>query len=664
MVFGGDSFGRYSDFAVVILGRPEVSIRCRLAVKRIFIHHSSTRFRMDRTNTLIGVFLLAAAMVLFFWQSKRQEEYRRLRQEYYRQLQESPSSAPNEQAAPSAETKSSPSPGQVTVPLPTTIGEPMTPPTTLLAPPVEEQLAILENEFMSVTFTSWGGAIKQVALKKQYTADRTSGEPYRINGESDVSVLSFTTAPRGSPAVHYQLPYEIAPGSTATTLTFIREDPGGLQIRRTYRLNLSKEGPAPYTIETETRFVNLTDTPINLKTLRVNLGVAAPTESDPMGYSLVAGLFDGKDVFFHKAMEFKGSQGFFGLFAKAPKDFVTEERPAVWVTVKNQFFVTIVTPGTQGSGLYAVPVPLSSLNPRNPRIGIRAELDLPVGMVDAKSEKIVSLPAYIGPKELVRLDKLAQQQDLVMQFPSGIFGWVGFICKALLYGLRGLEGFVHNWGLAIILMTVIIRLLFWPLTALAAKSSKKMAKLAEPMKAINERYQSKLDNPSLKEDERQRLQLKKQKEIMELFQEHKVNPVAGCLPILIQIPIFISFYQMLQSAAELRFASFLWIPDLSLPDTVAHLWILPVNPISILMGVSMYYQMKLSPTPSTDEMQAKIMKMMPFVFLIFCYNFSSGLVLYWTVSNGISILQQYITNRQKDDPEPTPPPAAAKGKKK
>jgi YidC/Oxa1 family membrane protein insertase len=249
------------------------------------------------------------------------------------------------------------------------------------------------------------------------------------------------------------------------------------------------------------------------------------------------------------------------------------------------------------------------------------------------------MSCYVGPKEFRRLSHLAEHQDKVMQFgwskPFGFLGdFVAFVGKLFYTGLCAIQYAVVNWGLAIIVMTILIRLVFWPLTAKAADSSRKMARLQKPLKEIQEKYK---DDPK-----------KRNEATLELWKKNKVNPLAGCLPVLIQIPIFIAFYYMLRGASELRFAHFLWINDLSLPDTVAVVWGFPLNIMPLLMGVSMFYQMHLAPSPSTDPMQAKIMKFMPLIFLFFCYMFSSGLVLYWTISNCMSIIQQLHTNHKRD----------------
>ena len=142
-----------------------------------------------------------------------------------------------------------------------------------------------------------------------------------------------------------------------------------------------------------------------------------------------------------------------------------------------------------------------------------------------------------------------------------------------------------------------------------------------------------------------------QQETLKLFKEHQVNPVAGCLPMLIQMPIFLGLFYMLRTASELRFESFLWVSDLSLPDTQFVVGGFPINILPMIMGVTMFLQMSMMPvSPTADPMQQKIFKFLPFIFLIFLYNFSSGLVLYWTVQNILTVVQQKIINSRPDEP--------------
>jgi YidC/Oxa1 family membrane protein insertase len=211
-----------------------------------------------------------------------------------------------------------------------------------------------------------------------------------------------------------------------------------------------------------------------------------------------------------------------------------------------------------------------------------------------------------------------------------------------------IHGFTNNWGVAIILTTLTLKTIFIPFTLAASKSAKRMAKLQPEMQVIREKYK---DNPQ-----------KQQQATMELFKTHKVNPVGGCLPVLLTIPFFMGFFTMLRTAAELRFQPFLWAPDLSTMDTVGHLFgvdALPIRIMPLLMGATMVIQMHLTPTPSVDNAQVKMMKFMPYMFTLFCYNFSCALSLYSFVNGLFTIGQQLVINKMKDEPGPASPSAAA-----
>ena len=255
---------------------------------------------------------------------------------------------------------------------------------------------------------------------------------------------------------------------------------------------------------------------------------------------------------------------------------------------------------------------------------------------------------FAGPKEYRTLDRLAAKfgnnVDQVMGFDVGFGGrFVGFFAKALLLSMNGLHTLKVPYSLAIIVITVIIKLVFWPLTQASTRSMKRMQALQPQVKAIQEKY---------KDDA-----MKMQKKMGELWREHKVNPAMGCLPMLIQIPIFIGFYTMLRSAIELRGASFLWICDLSQADTVFIIPGLgfipflgipavgfPMNPLPLIMVATQLWQTRLTPmSPGVDPMQQKMMQYMPVIFLFFMYNLSSGLTLYWTVSNLLTIAQMKVT---------------------
>ena len=200
-----------------------------------------------------------------------------------------------------------------------------------------------------------------------------------------------------------------------------------------------------------------------------------------------------------------------------------------------------------------------------------------------------------------------------------------------------------------ILLTLIVRGVMFPIANKQFASMAQMKAIQPKMKAIQERYK----------DDKQKMQ----QAMMELYQKEKINPVAGCLPLLLQIPVFIGFYRMIQFAIELRGEPFLWIADLSKADTLFHIpglgW--PFNLMPLLMGLTMLWQARLQPAaPGMDPLQQKMMKYMPLMFLVILYNFSAGLTLYWTVQNLISILQMKLTKTQEEAaPAPTKVPTPA-----
>jgi YidC/Oxa1 family membrane protein insertase len=262
---------------------------------------------------------------------------------------------------------------------------------------------------------------------------------------------------------------------------------------------------------------------------------------------------------------------------------------------------------------------------------------------------------FAGPKEyqtLARIgDRFNNNLDLVMNF-----GWAGFFSKALLLSMNWLHNALSfSYGWAIIAITIIIKLLFWPLTQASTRSMKRMQALQPQMNAIREKYK---DDP-----------VKANKKTMEYMKEHKVSPLGGCLPMVLQIPVFFGFYSMIQSAIELRGAHFLWVKDLSQPDTLFMIpgTTFPFNLLPLIMGVTMLWQARLTPpSPGMDPMQAKMMRYMPLMFIVFLYNFSAGLALYWTVQNLLTIAQTKLTKMAPDAAAPakglvlTPPPKKRK----
>ncbi len=237
---------------------------------------------------------------------------------------------------------------------------------------------------------------------------------------------------------------------------------------------------------------------------------------------------------------------------------------------------------------------------------------------------------YFGPKKLTELKKAGADLDKIVNF-----GWFDVVAKPTLYILNFFYRYINNYGVAIILVTILFKLLFWPISQKGMKSMKNMQSLQPKIAKLREKYKS--DPTRLNQ------------EMMALYKTYKVNPLGGCLPMVLQIPVFFALYKVLLQAIELRHAPFmLWINDLSAPDRlwaglhIPYLGGIPV--LTLLMGGSMFLQQKMSPT-SADPTQAKIMLFLPVVFTFMFLNFASGLVLYWFLNNLLSIAQQYMINR-------------------
>jgi YidC/Oxa1 family membrane protein insertase len=228
------------------------------------------------------------------------------------------------------------------------------------------------------------------------------------------------------------------------------------------------------------------------------------------------------------------------------------------------------------------------------------------------------------------------------------FGIFGFISKILLLAMNWLHQALNlGYGTAIIVITVLLKILFWPLTAASTRSMKRMAALQPQMKALQEKYK---DDPT-----------KMNKKLMEFMREHKVSPLGGCMPMMLQMPVFFGFFSMIRSAIELRGAGFLWVADLSKPDTLFVIPSLgiPFNLLPLCMGATMLWQARLTPaSPGVDPTQAKIMKYMPLMFMVFLYNYSAGLALYWTVQNLLTVAQTKLTRNIDADLPPGAPPTS------
>ncbi|MCK4534479.1 MAG: membrane protein insertase YidC, partial [Syntrophobacterales bacterium] len=228
---------------------------------------------------------------------------------------------------------------------------------------------------------------------------------------------------------------------------------------------------------------------------------------------------------------------------------------------------------------------------------------------------------YLGPKEYNRL----QAQDVGLENAIDLGSWIKWLAIPLLKALQWIHNYVPNYGAAIIILTILVKLIFWPLGNMSYRSMRGMQKLQPQMKKLQEKYKG----------DKARLQ----QETMALYKANKVNPMSGCFPMIIQLPVFFGLYRTLLSSIELRHAPFIfWIQDLSAKD--------PYYITPIIMGATMFLQQRMSPQPSGNEMQAKMMMWMPVIFTFLFLNFPAGLVVYWLFNNMLSIGQQYYINKQ------------------
>lgn len=242
-----------------------------------------------------------------------------------------------------------------------------------------------------------------------------------------------------------------------------------------------------------------------------------------------------------------------------------------------------------------------------------------ISQVFIRSNGDFSATGYLGAKDHATLNSIDPVLTNIIEY-----GWFTFIARPMFKFLNWLHGYIGNWGWSIVVLTLIIRLILFPLSYKGMLSMNKLKDLAPKMKELQEKYK----------DDKQKLQM----HMMDLYKKNGANPMGGCLPILLQIPVFFAIYRVLLNAIELKGAEWaLWIHDLSLKDPY---YILPIT-----MGILMFLQQKITPTTFTDPMQEKMMKFLPLIFTVFFVMFPAGLTLYWTVNNFCSIIQQYVINK-------------------
>ena len=506
----------------------------------------------------------------------------------------------------------------------------------------------LSNQHSSIVFTNSFGSIREVKLKE---FSRLSRDYNMSHLNEPMLALSFEDE-SGRSLMGAAVPenYALVKNENGS-IVYRWEKVNELRIERYY----SREDNDTYVFDHKTVLTNLGKTPLVLDRVKLNLGSAFRMERlyNPfdnaatylnVGYyndglplaegcscAECSGRIDGEKEEFFQLNEM-------GVSGEIETRKLTQ---AKWACVNNQFFVNIVRPTTETSNTWISGRAIQ--NPSNMEEegqGVTGSISFPLGILRPSQSKEFAFQVYAGPKDYSGLASLGYEQKKVMQF--GVFWWIS---EPFSWILNKLFSVLGSYGLAIVILTILVKLILWPLTAQATRSQKKMQSLQEPMSKLKEKHKGNSQ--------------KLNQEMMKFYKEHKVNPFAGCWPILIQIPIFLGMFWMLRSAAELYGQSFLWANDLSEQDHVAQVQGFSLNVLPILMVVTQWLQMKLNPMQMGPELSdaqrinAKMMRFMPFMFLIFLYFFSSALVLYWTVQNLMTILQTLITKSKTETPSNT-----------
>ncbi len=508
---------------------------------------------------------------------------------------------------------------------------------------VPEKTAVLENEHVKVTLSSRGAAVVSAELKSYRTSLDVASRPVVLNFD-DSRALAYAGLNGVSAGNDFAM--DVSPDGKS--VRFDRAAASGLRLRRTISL---ADG---YVLKVTDELTNEAAQAFSAPLHSIQLGPMRNLE----GETPIAGLAAlGVDTLS------PGGEGVKYWGAKVPKAFGTTmeekglpkfpvhvdwplDRPVDWVAVKNKYFAQILTPDGGGEKVTVhasreVPpeeVADPAFNPKSAMVdSVSASILLPELKLAAGEAFTRSIQYYVGPKKYSELKKNGLHQVDVMEF--GMWAPVG---KILLKTLNGLEHVIHSYGIAIILLTIIVRIVFWPITRKSTESMKRMQEIQPLVKAVQAKYKDNMQ--------------KQQQEVMALYKEHKVNPLGGCLPILIQIPVFIALFVVLRSAIELRFAHFLWIKDLSQPENLFEGMLpfgLSLNLLPILMAATMFWQQKLTPSASADPNQQKIMMFMPVMMLVMFYNFASGLALYWTTQNVLMIVQQLTMKKKSKVQGPT-----------
>ncbi|MGB1200057.1 MAG: membrane protein insertase YidC [Cognaticolwellia aestuarii] len=481
------------------------------------------------------------------------------------------------------------------VPAPSAADAPVT-----TATQANQSLVTVTTDVLTVKIDTQGGDIVEVTLL-DYETEQGSGIPFTImqNGQMKYIAQSGLTGANGVDRIVKGRPiysttateYQLADGQPLTVeLNFTMED--GLAVTKQFVFN-----PASYQVEVNYTVTNNTSSPASIQ-MYAQLKQSSYVDSS-------SGLIPTYRGAAYSTTEERYEKYDFDDIADANLNKMTQ---GGWVAMLQHYFVSAWVPSKDAANqLYT-----SYTSAGDAVIGFKA----PAINIDPNSSANASATFYVGPKDQEALENIAEALDLTVDY-----GFLFMISQPLFWLLLQIQSLVGNWGIAIIIITIIVKGGMYPLTKAQYTSMARMRELQPKMTALKERFG----------DDRQKMS----QAMMELYRKEKVNPAGGCLPILIQMPIFLALYWVFLESVELRHAEFgLWLTDLSSKD--------PYFVLPVLMGISMFIMQKMTPITAQDPMQQKMMQYMPMIFTVFFFWFPSGLVLYWFISNVISIIQMKI----------------------
>jgi len=468
-----------------------------------------------------------------------------------------------------------------------------------------QQLVRIDTDVLQALIDTRGGVLRSLKLKKYPTSlEQPDDWLELVHSDTDSAHIlqsGLRNKEERAPTHHSiyqaeQLQYEIADGEDELIVP-LRWIQDGIEVTKSYHFRRGD-----YLVDVKHRINNQSDQDWQGSEYR-QIQRTRPLETSRLLYTYTGSVYYNEETKYEKVD-----------FDDMEDSQVRLESTGGWIAMIQHYFLSAWIPGQEDQNLIYT-IANTKRNPSTYTIGLRSQnLLVPVGANGEFSSQM-----FIGPKIVSRLEEISPGLDLTVDY-----GVLTFLSKPLYWLLAWYHGFVGNWGVAIILLTLTVKAVFYKLSETSYRSMAKMRKVSPRLKTLKERYG----------DDRQKMN----QAMMELYKTEKINPMGGCLPIMVQIPVFIALYWALLESVDLRQAPFIfWIKDLSVMD--------PFFVLPIVMGISMVIQQRLNPPPP-DPIQAKIMMALPFVFTVFFAFFPSGLVLYWVINNTLSIAQQWVITKR------------------